>query len=79
MCEDHYQIQLEVSKFLNVQPPNEKQLIVTNNYHLVAGNPIRHNGILNVQYDERWKKRLSSIDVNYLNNVSSRINPFFDN
>lgn len=47
--------------------------INTKEYHLVAGNPIRHQGHVSIRYDERWKKRLTKEQIQSLNHIQAKV------
>jgi len=45
--------------------------------HIVAGNPVRSKEKMSVQYDERWKKRLTAEQIDRLSLISGSLRPFY--
>lgn len=51
------------------RPPINKLVIDTSKMHLIAGNPIRYNGKIEIRADEEWKTKLNpkvTIKINYI-------------
>ncbi len=74
LCKNPQMTRRNISKFLGVKLENLEFIIDTNKHHLVAGNPMRHKGIINIKYDERWKDRLSKENMERLKKVSIKMN-----
>jgi hypothetical protein len=48
-----------LAQFIGSICTNSDWQINTHNMHLVAGNPMRFQGIVNIKYDDRWKRELT--------------------
>ncbi|WP_020589290.1 hypothetical protein [Desulfobacter curvatus] len=49
-----------LAQFIGSICTNGDWQINTRNMHLVAGNPMRFQGIVNIKYDDRWKRELTT-------------------
>jgi len=80
MCAKPEEELLKMAEFIGVdkeQVPTDSE-INTKDYHLVAGNPIRHQGKLSIRYDQRWKERLTEDQISYLDKVQKRVETILD-
>ncbi|MFW5804265.1 MAG: hypothetical protein ACOCWG_03430 [bacterium] len=58
-----------MASWLNIQYSDiQIEQINTRFYHLVAGNPIRYKGKIEVKYDNTWEYNLSEKIKNEINN-----------
>ncbi len=75
MCSAPEEELKKVASFIGI--PEEKvpldAHIDTKHYHLVAGNPIRHQGKLKIRYDQRWKERLNEEQIAYLDTIQKKV------
>lgn len=47
-----------IAGFLGLPDPGDDIRITTTDSHLVAGNPMRYRGDINIRYDDAWKREL---------------------
>jgi hypothetical protein len=76
-CENPEKTIMELKPFLGLQNKKHHKIIDTNEYHLVAGNPIRHSGKINIRKDNRWQSRLTQKQIELLNKKEAVLHPFF--
>jgi len=57
LCENPIEQRKRTANFLNLPNPGNELHINTQNYHIVAGNPMRYKGKITIRLDERWKEK----------------------
>ena len=80
MCEHPELVRNKIANFLNLPPisPMETE-IDTRSYHMVAGNPSRYCGKVNIRIDNSWKSNIKNTQMlTYLDSLSIKMNPVFD-
>ncbi|MFW5983074.1 MAG: hypothetical protein ACOCQ4_01125 [bacterium] len=69
----------KIYDFIGTTPLNNDININTSNYHLVAGNPLRHSlGNIEIKKDKKWKKNLSNEDIKKATLSQNKLDPIFN-
>lgn len=58
LCENPIKQRKIIAKFLGLPDPGEQMSINTHDHHLVAGNPMRYKGNIDIKCDKYWHKAL---------------------
>jgi hypothetical protein len=62
-----------LANFLGIHCEKGSWQINTKNMHIVAGNPMRYGGKINIRYDDRWKTELNSKEIKMAENYEKRM------
>jgi len=69
ICQNPEKVLMDLAEKLNLEySPGQSKNINTNNYHLIAGNPMRYKGRINIKHDRNWENDLTDLqkmEVNY--------------
>ena len=63
-----------IASFLNLSDPGSKLTINTHNHHLVAGNPMRYKGRIEIRLDDEWEKKLSTLQKEKIDCIICKTN-----
>ena len=62
----------KIAKFLGIEIHDNKISIDTRKNHLVAGNPIKYKGKIEIRYDEKYKYILKQVIVDKINSIAKK-------
>lgn len=68
----------KIANFLGIGSIDPDFTIDTRKLHLVAGNQIRHSGVISIRPDKGWHKALNRELQSQINAIRSRLNPALD-
>lgn len=66
---------IDFSKWIHIKyDPNQLKNIDTRDYHLVAGNPMRYKGKIEIKYDNKWERELDQSTIIEINSLVEKFN-----
>ncbi len=77
ICKETNATREKIALFLKIKKPvDEIKAISPYKYHTIQGNPLRlKKEDLDIKYDERWKKRLSTRQIEWLTKLTENYSP----
>jgi hypothetical protein len=66
-----------ISRFIGVDDIEKTFQIDTRKTHIVSGNQVRHNGIIEIREDAAWRTGLPDDTLKKINRISDQLHPFW--
>jgi hypothetical protein len=77
LCAEPVATRKRIASFLDLNNPGDDLSIDTHEHHLVAGNPMRYRGKIEIRYNDEWKQVLKTHTADKVDLIGARADAFF--